>query len=95
MGYVLESHSVPQSNSSIGIVTRLQKCLIQINILKEFDGKCLHTAFNRCQGQSTTLKFCNLIFDVYHIQGHMGTKFWENKGWIEEFVGEICSFVYI
>lgn len=61
----------------------------------EFDGKCLHTVFNRCLRQSATLNFYSRILNVYHIQGYMGTKFWENKGGNEKYVGEMCSFVYI
>lgn len=69
--------------SQIGIFIRSQKHVIQVNILMEFDGKCLHTFFNRYLGQGTTLNLYSHI-GLYHIQGHMGTKFWENKGGIEE-----------
>lgn len=68
--------------SQIGIFITSQ--VIQVNILMEFDGKCLHTFFNRYLGQGTTFKLYSHIFGLYHIQGHMGTKFWENKGGIEE-----------
>lgn len=60
LGSVLESYSVPQSNSSLGVI-RFQKCIIQINILMELNGKCWHTVFNWCLWQSSTLKFYNYI----------------------------------